>query len=45
MPYSSMQMLIGWNGLSMSTNVCSVHMPIDINFFRSGVLSRTLSHI
>ena len=28
-----MQMPIGWNGLSMSTNVCSVCMPIGrVNF-------------
>ena len=29
MPYS-MHMPIGWNGLSMSTGGCSVHMPIII---------------
>ena len=26
----SMQMPIGWNGLSMTTEGCSVHMPIVI---------------
>ena len=45
MPSSSMQMFIGWNGLIMPANECSVCMPIGIINFRSGVLSRTLSHI
>ena len=30
MSYSSMFMPTGWNGLSMSTEGCSVHMPIII---------------
>ena len=30
MPYSSMHMPIGWNGLSMPTEGCSVHIPIGI---------------
>ena len=30
MPYCSMHMPIGWNGLSMPTDECSVHMPIII---------------
>ena len=29
-PYGSMQMPIGWNGLSMPTEGCSVFMPIVI---------------
>ena len=30
MPYGSIQMPIDWNGLSMPTKGCSVHMPIVI---------------
>ena len=30
MPYSCICMLIGWNGLSMPTERCSVYMPIVI---------------
>ena len=30
MLYGSMQMSFGWNGLSMPTEGCSVHMPILI---------------
>ena len=38
MPYDSMQIPIGWNGLSMPTKGCSVHMPIVIiNFKVRGV--------
>ena len=38
MPHGSMQMSIGWNGLSMSTEGCSVHAPIVIiNFKVRGV--------
>ena len=33
MPYCSMQMPIGWNGVSMLTERCSVHMPIVITNF------------
>ena len=32
MPYCSMCMPIGWNGLSMHTEGCSECMPIIINF-------------
>ena len=38
-------MPIGWNGLSMPTNACSVCMSIGRVISRSGVLIRTLSHI
>ena len=34
MPYASKQMPIGWNGLSMTTKGCSVHMPIVIINFK-----------
>ena len=34
MPYCSMHMPIGWNGLSMPTEGCSVHMPIVITNFK-----------
>ena len=34
MPYGSMQMPFGWNGLSMPTEVCSVCMPIVIINFK-----------
>ena len=34
MPYSSMHMPTGWNGLNMPTEGCSVHMPIIITNFR-----------
>ena len=38
MPYGSMHLPIGWNGLSMTTEVCSVVMPIVIiNFKVRGV--------
>ena len=38
MPYGSLQMLIGWNGLNMPTEGCSVHMSIFIiNFKVRGV--------
>ena len=30
MPYCSMHLPIGWEGLSIPTNGCSVHMPIAI---------------
>ena len=34
MPYSSMNMPIGWNALSMPTEGCSVPMPIVITNFK-----------
>ena len=34
MPSCSMHMPIGWNGLSMPTKGCSVHMPITITNFK-----------
>ena len=34
MPYSSMHMPVGWNGLSMSNEGCSVCMPIIITNFK-----------
>ena len=34
MPYCSMSMPIGWNGLSMPTEGCSVHMPTVITNFK-----------
>ena len=38
MPYGSMHMPIGWKGLSMPTEECSVHMPTAIiNFKVRGV--------
>ena len=38
MPYGSVQMPIGWNGLSMLTEGCSLCMPIVIiNFKVRGV--------
>ena len=38
MPYASVEMPIGWNGLSTPTKGCSVHMPIVIiNFKVRGV--------
>ena len=38
MPYGSMQMSIGWNGLSIPPEGCSVCMPVVIiNFKVSGV--------
>ena len=45
MMYGSMQMPIAWNGLSMPTNVCFVHIPTGRVNFKAGVLSRTLSHM
>ena len=33
-PYSSVCMPISWNGLSMPTEGCSVHMPIIITNFK-----------
>ena len=45
MSYGSMCMPVGWNGLSMPTEGCSVFMPLVIINLRSGVLNRTLSHI
>ena len=45
MPYGSVQMPIGWNGLSMSTEECSVCMPIVIINFKGRVLNRTQSHV
>ena len=33
-PYSSMYMNIGWNGLTMPTEGCSAHMPIIITKFK-----------
>ena len=36
MPYGSMQMHFGWNGLRMPTEGCSVHMPIVIINFKDG---------
>ena len=33
-PHSSMCMAIGWNGLSMAMEGCSVYMPIIITNFR-----------
>ena len=48
MPYSSMQMPVGWNGLSMPTcplrNVLCT-CPLSWLILRSGVLDMTLSHI
>ena len=35
MPYCSMHMAIGWNGLSMPTEGCSVWMPIVITNFKA----------
>ena len=35
MPYYSMQMPIGWNGLNMPTEGCSVCMPIVIINFKA----------
>ena len=38
MPYGSLQMSISWNGLSMPTNIRSVHKPIGrVNFKVKGV--------
>ena len=38
MPYGSVQMPVGWNGLSMPNEGCSVCMPIVIiNFKIRGV--------
>ena len=34
MPYDSMQILIGWNGLCVPTMGCSVHMLIVIINFK-----------
>ena len=34
MPYSSLHMPIGWNGLSIPTEGCSVCMPIIITNFK-----------
>ena len=34
MPYCSMHMPIGWNGLSIPTEGCSVWMPIVITSFK-----------
>ena len=34
MPYCSMCMPIGWNGLNMPTEGCSVYMPIVITNFK-----------
>ena len=34
MPYCSMHMPIGWNGLSMPIEGCSVHMPFIITNFK-----------
>ena len=36
MPYGSMHMPTGWNGLSMPTDGYSVHMPIVIANFKVG---------
>ena len=36
---------IGWNGLSLPAEGCSVHTPIVITNFKVRVLNRTLSHI
>ena len=38
MPYCSMHMPIGWNGLCMSTAGCSVCMPIIITNFKVRVV-------
>ena len=40
MPYSSMHMPIGWNGLSMPTEWCSVCMPIIITNFKVRVVEQ-----
>ena len=45
MPYGSLELPIGWNGLSMPTEVCPVHMPIVITNFKVRVLNRNLSYI
>ena len=38
MPFCSVDMPVGWNGLSMPPEGCSVHMPIVIiNFKVRGV--------
>ena len=34
MPYWSMCMPIGWNGLNMPTEGCSAHMPIVVTNFK-----------
>ena len=38
MSYGSIYMSIGWNGLRMPTEGCSVHMPISLLILRSGVV-------
>ena len=46
MLYSSMQMSIGWSGLSMPTEGCSVHMPIVIiNFKVRGVKQESVPYM
>ena len=46
MPYCSMCIPIGWNGLSMLTEGCSVHMPIVIlNFKVRGVKQNSVPHM
>ena len=46
MPYCSVHMPIGWNGLSMPTEVCSVHMPIVITKFKArGVKQDSVPYI
>ena len=46
MPYSYMHMSIGWNGLSMHTEGCSVCMPIIIiNFKLRGVEQDSVPYI
>ena len=38
-------MPIGWNGLNMPSNACSMCMPIGRVNFKVGMLGRILSHI
>ena len=45
MPYCSMHMPIGWNGLTMPTEGCFVACPLSLLTLRSGVLNRTLSYM
>ena len=48
-PYCSMHMTIGWNGLRMPTEGCSMHMPIIVTNFKvrgvSYVMKVIITHI
>ena len=45
-PYGSKYMAIGWNGLSMPTEGCSVHMAIVIiNFKLRGVEQNSVPYV